>query len=388
LIGERGSVIVDCCVVLCMGQFITTYGLEKRQGLVSVLNTLMVEVQYGVKLLVHHESTLESCLRGCQIRLHSLFPDMPCIGFCQTGGQTVIKHNLFQLRNETSWETAISMHSVSKAAVTTNRIESPDDESRLWLVGTGIMITENESTLLVCNELVGMRIGIKITNELKDIVNSVDIVDCVMRNCSIGISVDEAHLGGDTDMYGKDPIDPDRLDSGIRSPQTPKSSGLKVDQQRDQPVKDQEVNLKIDVRRCNIETGFYGVMNQSRKTRLVVGNTTFHDIPKAFIISYRNLGLATKLRDNNYRFSSAYRACALEAQSKSKKNLKGFRELIYTRFQLNENIPCRVSYEKTNYCVLTFKDDEERYTKRYSSLSGLSLQHPKHHHIHHLLLDE
>jgi len=391
LIGERGNVYVDCCVVIALGQFITTHGLEKRSGTVSVLNTLMLEVQYGVKLLVHHESTMESYLRGCHIRLNSLFPDMPCIAFCQTGGKTVIKNNLFQLHNETSWETAISVHSVSTANVTTNRIESSDDESRTWLVGTGIMLTENEKTALSCNELIGLRIGIKITNELKDIVNTLEIDDCVLRNCSIGISVDEAHLGGETDVFSKDPIDAEKYDAGIRSPVTPGRVNLQQEEPKakddDQQQQQGKVNLQIEVRNCNFDTSFYGVMNQSGKTRLVVNDNTFHDIPKAFIISYRNLGVATILRNNNYRFSKAYRSCAEEAQNKSQKSLKGFRELMYTRFGLNENIPCRVSYEKTKYHVITFKAEEERYIRRYSSSSSLHLHHPHNHHIHHLILE-
>ena len=59
----------------------------------------------------------------------------------------------------------------------------------------------------------------------------------------------------------------------VQSPGTPKS--LKVDGGCDK--RPEKTNLLCDVTNCSFETGFYGVMNQSRKTRLMVEVTSKSD---------------------------------------------------------------------------------------------------------------
>ena len=79
------------------------------------------------------------------------------------------------------------------------------------------------------------------------------------------------------------------------------------------------------------------------------------DICKAFVISYKNLGLATTVDRNDYRFSRPYRSLAQECNTfRSKTNLKGLRDLMYTRFAIKENIPCRVAYDKACYRYSAF----------------------------------
>ena len=97
--------------------------------------------------------------------------------------------------------------------------------------------------------------------------------------------------------------------------------------------------------RCNFNVFLFTLLQQS----------CFLDICKAFVISYKNLGLATTVDRNDYRFSRPYRSLAQECNSsRSKTNLKGLRDLMYTRFAIKENIPCRVAYDKACYRYLSY----------------------------------
>jgi len=373
--GERGDVCVDSCLVTKVCMFITTSGLDRRNGMINVTDTTMLDVQYGVKILVHHQSQMESHVRGCHFRLKNFDPDLACIGVCQTGGVARINQNFFQLgADAANWETGVSLHSVSSATVSTNRIESSDSINRTWLVSNGIMLSENQRCDVNCNEVVGMRIGIKVTNELKDEVNNLRINECSMRACSIGVSVDDNHYGGETEHSGRKSAEEEHACGGLhRSPVTPRVltqdghlCGGAACAHAAAGGRSSQVNLKIELSQCNFDTCYYGVMNQSGKTRLLVESNTFDDVPKAVIIIYRNLGYATALRRNEYRVTRVYREAANEAKNKSKKSLYCFRNLVYTRFALSENLPCRISYEKANYTVITFREDEQRYIKRFT----------------------
>ena len=110
--------------------------------------------------------------------------------------------------------------------------------------------------------------------DLQEPMNKPEIGKCTFTNCSIGISLDEDHLGGEVNPEsGKVVVRVDE-ESGqvVQSPGTPKS--LKVDGCDKRPEK---TNLLCDVTNCTFETGFYGVMNQSRKTRLMVEVTSKSD---------------------------------------------------------------------------------------------------------------
>ena len=119
---------------------------------------------------------------------------------------------------------------------------------------------------------------------LQEPMNKLEIGKCTFTNCSIGISLDEDHLGGEVNPErsgGKVVV---RVDEEsvqvVQSPLTPKS--LKVDGGGDK--RPEKTNLLCDVTNCTFETGFYGVMNQSRKTRLMVEVTSKSDKTKARIL--------------------------------------------------------------------------------------------------------
>ena len=109
--------------------------------------------------------------------------------------------------------------------------------------------------------------------DLQEPMNKLEIGKCTFTNCSIGISLDEDHLGGEVNPESGKVVRVDE-ESGqvVQSPGTPKS--LKVDGGDKRPEK---TNLLCDVTNCTFETGFYGVMNQSRKTRLMVEVTSKFD---------------------------------------------------------------------------------------------------------------
>merc|ERR1719259_373131 len=369
LMGETGDLTLESCYISDFFHVVSTCkskdGNERRSGELLISNCIMYNVQNGVKVMIDPQSQVETSVTGCHIKLSTLKKEFPSIGIAQTGGKIEVKHNYLVLNSESGWETGVSLHSCARAVVSTNKIESPEDQARIWHVNTGLMLSENVATQLNLIELTGLRIGGKITNKLQEPMNKLEIGKCTFTNCSISISLDEDHLGGEVNPEsGKVVVRVDE-ESGqvVQSPGTPKS--LKVDGGGDKRP-DEKTNLLCDVTNCTFETGFYGVMNQSRKTRLMVERNCFLDICKAFVISYKNLGLATTVDRNDYRFSRPYRSLAQECNSsRSKTNLKGLRDLMYTRFAIKENIPCRVAYDKACYRVITVKEDELHYIQNY-----------------------
>ena len=72
--------------------------------------------------------------------------------------------------------------------------------ARLYHCTTGLMLTENEVSDVAHNEFTGLRIGVKITNMLpKEFYNRVTINRCSFQECSLGLSIDEEHYGGETE---------------------------------------------------------------------------------------------------------------------------------------------------------------------------------------------
>ena len=352
---------MDTCYVTSIYRFIATAGLPPRGGYVALVDTVVINSQNPVQLIVHHSSTMETVIRGCHFRNASLDHERPSIGVAITGGTAVIKNNLFQLTLLPVYETGISLHSLQHASVSMNRVETPDDENRSWILSTGIMLSENVKTSLLFTSLDGLRIGIKITNEIRDIMNRMEIIQCNMRNCSIGISVDEQHNGGETNLDNQSFEGQDS-----RSPQTPKNI-------REEPRRsvidsdgDSDVNLRVSCSGCTFEQCYYGVMNQSRKTRLFLESNNFMDIPKAIILTYKNLGLTTELYKNVYRFSRTYSRAAREAcNSRSRKAITRFRDYMHAEFACAENLPSRISYDKSGFHVITFDEHEKKYKTNY-----------------------
>jgi len=290
----------------------------------------------------------------------------PIFGVCVTGGKVKLSQNLIEMCGNSVWETGASLHSCKYVNVITNRFETPDHVPRLYHCTTGLMLTENELSDVAHNEFTGIRIGVKITNMLpKEFYNRVTINHCSFQECSLGLSIDEEHYGGETEdrelrLCGSRPS----------SPTSPPKAKIRQDTREDKHVCCENTNLNIQVDNCAFQYGYYGVMNQSGKTRLLVDANSFFNISKAFVINWRNFGLATRVGDekiNIYRWKGGH---ALESTANhasaypTKKNVEGLRQLLNMQLQKNDNLPYRIAYNKKKYFVITVNADAETYRSR------------------------
>ena len=139
--GETGDVLMDSCYVTQFFHVIWTMAIEERKGRVQVLNCLMFGVQYGVKLLIRHESGNEENqhilqVLGCHIKLEKEpladegEESLPLIGVSATGGNVKLCQTFIEMTGNDGWETAASIHSCVDVHVNTNRFETPQDTNR------------------------------------------------------------------------------------------------------------------------------------------------------------------------------------------------------------------------------------------------------------------
>lgn len=78
-----------------------------------------------------------------------------------------------------------SLHSLRKANIEMNLIETCSEQSRALALGEGIVLSENQAVNLISTEVVGMRIGFHVSNQF-DEVNRLVARDCSAKTCSLG----------------------------------------------------------------------------------------------------------------------------------------------------------------------------------------------------------
>ena len=62
----------------------------------------------------------------------------------------------------------LSLHSLKRATIEMNLIETNPESPRAFMLGEGIVLSENVLTCLANTEVVGMRIGLKISNQYEE----------------------------------------------------------------------------------------------------------------------------------------------------------------------------------------------------------------------------
>jgi len=279
---------------------------------------------------------------------------LPLIGVSATGGNVKLCQTFIEMTGNDGWETAASIHSCVDVHVNTNRFETPQDTNRLTHATTGLVLTENFSSVVQHNEFHGLRIGAKIVNLLdEEHPNKVGMHNCLFEECSLAVTVNEDHKSCQS---SNEPPD---------SPKTPQR--IKKDTSEIRRECQKHTNLDITIDKCRILNGYYGVMNQSGKTRLLVTKNVFHDICKAVIINYRNKGEATAVQANEFTFSRRLAAVADEAAANpTRENVEGLRYLLYTTYATKSqfSLPYRIAYDKEDFLVITVSGEQEAYVNK------------------------
>lgn len=82
---------MESCYASDLFSFITVINAEEvTSAVVAVLNSVFVELQDGLKMIVHHGSNISASVAGCHLELLQYTPDVPSHGFSLTGGSAKV----------------------------------------------------------------------------------------------------------------------------------------------------------------------------------------------------------------------------------------------------------------------------------------------------------
>ena len=91
--------------------------------------------------------------------------------------------NLIYCQNVDS--VGLSLHSLRRAVVDVNLVESTSEMPRQMALGQGIVISDSLVVHLSSTEVVGMRVGFQLSNSHPE-HNEVIVRDCSAKQCSLG----------------------------------------------------------------------------------------------------------------------------------------------------------------------------------------------------------
>ena len=90
--GLRPTIKVESCYASDLFSFITVINAEEvTSAVVAVLNSVFVELQDGLKMIVHHGSNIAASLAGCHFELLQHTSEVPSHGFSLTGGGAKVR---------------------------------------------------------------------------------------------------------------------------------------------------------------------------------------------------------------------------------------------------------------------------------------------------------
>ncbi len=83
-----------------------------------------------------------------------------------TGGSCLAQNNLFY--SATADTTGVSLHSLRRAELEMNLVESSEEGPRALALGEGVVLSENISAAVVGTDVVGLRTGFRISNQVNN----------------------------------------------------------------------------------------------------------------------------------------------------------------------------------------------------------------------------
>jgi len=369
--GYRPVISVKNCYVTNAISFCVVYAPESKCTIeMTVMNSLFINVQDGIKIIVNHESLVppKTIIRGCHFELAAYRTNdgSPSIAFCQTGGCAILENNYINMLEHTVPTTGFSLHSLRLAQLTMNKITS-SEKSRLYSVSKGILITECEKTEIKSIEIEGMRVGLKFANKIDDEINSAKIENCSIKCCSLGLLISKSSDYGENmkrksnkcklplgpKMKLQNEIKGDTENGNILVSNPTKLSEIMSKQMEDY----NEANIYLKMTGCLLDTLYYGVMNETPKGQMCLAENIFQNVPKSVILNHDCLDTyQLELFSNDFRLTNMFNYSDIDFHDS--KQVESLRRAMYIHFTLHENIPCRIAYEGKDYFVVSSKFDE------------------------------
>ncbi len=90
----------------------------------------------------------------------------PSHALSMTGGSCLAQNNLFY--SATADTTGVSLHSLRRAELEMNLVESSEEGPRALALGEGVVLSENISAAVVGTDVVGLRTGFRISNQVNN----------------------------------------------------------------------------------------------------------------------------------------------------------------------------------------------------------------------------
>ena len=340
----------------------------------TVLNSLFIHVQDGIKVILHHESPGPPIVqvRGCHFELSAYRTEdgSPSIAFCQTAGNVILENNYINMLSHDVLSTGFSLHSLQSAKLTMNMIKSTTEVPRQFSISQGIMITECLKTEIESTEINGMRVGIKLANKIEHEINSVKIQDCSIQCCSLGLLMSESWNHSESVQQNKNskrkpsPSSEDDNNSkdNIKRPSeegnilvlNPSRLCELLSKQKEEYV---VPNIYLKMTGCLFDTSYYGVMNETGKGQLCLAQNTFQNIPKAVLLNHSCLDTdKVELCFNEFQLTETF-DCT-DTNLDDPQEVENLRRTLYIHFSVYENLPHRIAYEAKDYFVVSSHFDQ------------------------------
>ena len=338
----------------------------------TVLNSLFIHVQDGIKIILHHESPGPPFvhIRGCHFELNAYRTEdgSPSIAFCQTAGTVHIENNYVNMLSHDVPSTGFSLHSLQLAKLTMNMIKSTTEVPRQFSISQGIMITECLKTEIQSTEINGMRVGIKLANKIEHEANSIKMQDCFIKCCSLGLLMSESWNQGkkvQQNRNSKSKSSPSSEDDSKdeSKQETEEGNILAVNPRKLCDLLSKHMveyvvpNIFLKMTGCLFDTSYYGVMNETGKGQLCLTQNTFQNIPKAILLNHSCLDTdKVELCFNEFQLTEAFDYT--DTNFNDPKEVENLRRTLYIHFSIYENLPHRIAYDANDYFVISSHHDQ------------------------------
>ena len=378
--GYRPVINVQNCHVSDAMSFCVVLAPDSKCSVsMVVIHSLFLNVQDGIKIILHHESLgpPSVVIIGCHFELIAYRTEdgSPSIAVCQTAGIAKLENNYIYVRSHDVPSTGISLHSLQYAKLAMNSIASTAEVPRQFSVSKGIMITECLKTEIESTEISGMRVGIKVANKIEEEDNAVKIQDCSIRHCSVGLLISgngnqndsncRQNTNAENQIKSKaennsGPEEDSKIHEleGNELVTNPSKLRELISKQNDPYVSYYiEPNIYLKMIGCYIETSYYGVMNETAKGQICIEQNTFQNVPKGILLSHDCLSTdKVELVLNEFQLTDAFDYSEVNFQDA--KEVENLRRLMYINFSVHENLPHRMAYNKKNYFVVSSHFDQ------------------------------
>jgi len=195
--GPHPIVNLEACYVHEMFSFLTVISPDEvTRGVVTLVDSVLYDVQDGVKIVVHHASTVAVHAICCQFEMTRHEEEAPSHAFSMTGGSALAQNCVVYGGDAgTADFVGFSLHSLRRAEMEMCVVETSAENSRQTVLAEGLVVSECLVAILAGVEVIGARIAFRLSNMVLGEANSAHFRDCAARNCSLAVEILSKAIG-------------------------------------------------------------------------------------------------------------------------------------------------------------------------------------------------